>query len=334
MPLPLLIRRVAQLWIGYAAVYGGILAFLLWHPYFSSAFAEQVMANLQYIYFAWLALSPIVFFCALRAGGKAAFRGDRLVLIMQYFFASARGGAPRPEWPIVRTGLLSFVVKAFFFPLMLGFFLEHWQTLIPELQRAAASGQFFIALWDNLHFILFQSIFFIDTIIFGAAYLFESKHLGNEIKSVDPNPSGWLVALICYPPFTAGISQLLPLYKSEAWIESAFVLDLFNWLMLVVFVIYLWASIALGPRAGNLVNRGIVATGPYRFVRHPAYFAKNLAWWFEFLPYLTPVTFFGLLGWNVIYIFRGLTEERHLLADPDYQKYAKQVRWRFIPGLW
>ncbi|MCK5472226.1 DUF1295 domain-containing protein, partial [Candidatus Gracilibacteria bacterium] len=80
-------------------------------------------------------------------------------------------------------------------------------------------------------------------------------------------------------------------------------------------------------------NRGIVSRGPYRFVRHPAYLAKNLAWWFEFLPFLNPALFLSLLAWNAIYILRAFTEERHLRADPDYRKYQKKVRWKFIPRV-
>lgn len=42
--------------------------------------------------------------------------------------------------------------------------------------------------------------------------------------------------------------------------------------------IYSRASLALGFKASNLTNRGIVSHGPYKYVRHPAYICKNLAW--------------------------------------------------------
>ena len=54
--------------------------------------------------------------------------------------------------------------------------------------------------------------------------------------------------------------------------------------MLLCIGIYVWASLALGWRASNLTNRGIVTTGPYRWLRHPAYAAKNVSWWIGATP--------------------------------------------------
>ena len=46
-------------------------------------------------------------------------------------------------------------------------------------------------------------------------------------------------------------------------------------------------------------------------------------------------TFVSLIGWSAIYVLRAITEERHLLMiDNGYREYARQVRWRFIPGVW
>jgi protein-S-isoprenylcysteine O-methyltransferase Ste14 len=62
--------------------------------------------------------------------------------------------------------------------------------------------------------------------------------------------------------------------------------------------------------------------------------AKNLAWWFEKIPYITiPIHAVPLLAWHVVYILRALTEERHLMRDPDYREYARKVKFRFIPGV-
>ena len=54
--------------------------------------------------------------------------------------------------------------------------------------------------------------------------------------------------------------------------------------MLLGVGVYAWATLALGLRASNLTNRGIVTTGPYRWLRHPAYVAKNLSWWIGATP--------------------------------------------------
>jgi protein-S-isoprenylcysteine O-methyltransferase Ste14 len=92
--------------------------------------------------------------------------------------------------------------------------------------------------------------------------------------------------------------------------------------------------VVFGLRFSNLTHRGILNTGPYRWIRHPAYATKNLAWWAENLQMLgSPWQFVYLAGLNAIYIMRALTEERHLMHFEDYRKYAAEVRWRFIPGV-
>jgi protein-S-isoprenylcysteine O-methyltransferase Ste14 len=38
--------------------------------------------------------------------------------------------------------------------------------------------------------------------------------------------------------------------------------------------------------------------------------------------------------WAFIYYLRAMTEEAHLSADPDYVAYKKEVKYKFIPGIW
>ena len=115
--------------------------------------------------------------------------------------------------------------------------------------------------------------------------------------------------------------------------------------LIALMIIYSWASVALGFKASNLTNRGIVSRGPYAVVRHPAYVCKNLAWWIGALPTLyvlgslgnVPALLYALLslmGWTMIYALRAITEERHLLlGNNGYAEYMARVRWRFIPGV-
>ena len=78
-----------------------------------------------------------------------------------------------------------------------------------------------------------------------------------------------------------------------------------------------------------------IGTGPYRFVRHPAYATGIVSF------ILTPI----LLGslWALIpcslvalvTVIRTALEDRALLEELDgYQDYAQQVRYRLLPGIW
>lgn len=187
----------------------------------------------------------------------------------------------------------------------------------------------------------YQLLFFVDCLWAFTGYAGESRWLDNKTKSVEPTGFGWMVALMCYPPFNDLSGTYFPLGKSDVLFSNPDTLLVFKALTLVAFTVYVWATLAFGPRFSNLTHRGIVQRGPYAFIRHPAYAAKNFAWWMEHLPYAGSAN--GFLGvnwanlawlacWNIIYALRAWTEERHLSRDPVYVEYKKKVRWAAIPG--
>ncbi|WP_276135191.1 methyltransferase family protein [Polluticoccus soli] len=239
-----------------------------------------------------------------------------------------------------KTQFLFLVVKLFFIPIMVQFTVGNSIDMAREIERVVKTGmdRTFFMWFNNIAFPLALTGFFLlDTALFTFGYLFESRRLGNKIRSVEPTWSGWLVALICYPPFNQVLSEVAPQYTNMyAWFDGStgatFVLRL---AVVSLIGIYAWASVSLGTRCSNLTNRGIVTGGAYRFVRHPAYIAKVTAWWLTLIPILpgNPWAISGMAVWTVVYYLRAITEERHLLADPEYADYCEKVKWRFIPGV-
>ncbi|MEW6030675.1 MAG: methyltransferase family protein [Chloroflexota bacterium] len=79
----------------------------------------------------------------------------------------------------------------------------------------------------------------------------------------------------------------------------------------------------------------VTSTGPYRFVRHPAYIAAFLLWittglmlesWWAVIP--------GFMA-GLMMVIRTVYEDRMLQAElPGYAEYAAQVRYRLVPGIW
>lgn len=253
--------------------------------------------------------------------------------------------------PLARQAGLALLLKFFFAPLMINWCLIHIANLVGsmlQLSTAMESGVSGRVLFDtSLFWAAFQLILFVDTLLFTLGYIIELPALGNRIRSVDPTFFGWFICLICYPPFNDFAMRFLEWRSSDfPYFESDFIHLGVNITLLIALAIFSWASIALGFKASNLTNRGIVTHGPYAFVRHPAYAAKNLVWWLGALPTIgmtladgswraTACTLLALFGWTVIYALRAITEERHLLMiDNGYAQYAQKVRWRFIPGLW
>ncbi|MGA7836548.1 MAG: isoprenylcysteine carboxylmethyltransferase family protein [Ignavibacteriaceae bacterium] len=80
-------------------------------------------------------------------------------------------------------------------------------------------------------------------------------------------------------------------------------------------------------------NATLLATGPYRFIRHPMYSAALLLIWSSILGHLSIINFvIGLISTGVSAI-RIVTEERFLKAQyPDYAEYSQKTR-RVIPFI-
>lgn len=252
--------------------------------------------------------------------------------------------------PLTRQAGLMLLLKFFFAPLMINWCLVHIANLCGSVQLLIESADRLSgrALFDtSLFWAAFQLILFVDTLLFTLGYMIELPALDNRIRSVEPTFFGWFICLACYPPFNSLTGQFLEWQSNDfPHFDSDAIHFTVNIALLCALAIFSWASIALGFKASNLTNRGIVTHGPYAFVRHPAYAAKNLAWWLGALPTLwmwyaaanwkaLAYCVFSVLGWTAIYALRALTEERHLLLrDNGYAQYATAVRWRFVPGIW
>lgn len=257
-----------------------------------------------------------------------------------------QGGLPADE----RLGLLSVLLKSFFAPLMVIWLFDHLVSMFGHgvglSELWGKPGADWLSLF-NLHgfWFLFQVILFLDVMFFTVGYLIELPALKNEIRSVDPTLLGWGVALACYPPFNGLTSSVFGWHTTDfPQFGHPGVHLAANLLLLALMAVYTSASVALNLKASNLTHRGIIAQGPYRFIRHPAYVCKNLAWWIGLGPALiiavqtsltATLTVFGsMVGWSFFYIMRALTEEDHLRSvDGDYEAYCQKVKYRFVPGV-
>lgn len=329
--MPKILRRTLAHYFVNLAIFSALFAIYSFHSYYLNFLRGETILILKILFFAYLIFGlpyyflRFHFFCS-----EKDYARDKLVILYNFIFRGERSPEIKSA---ARTAALSYLVKFIFLPLMLNFFFMHFGNLLNFWRTKNLDQNFLKFFWQSGYHLIFQAIFVIDTFVFAFAYAFEFRFLRNRIKSVDPFISGWVVALICYPPFSGVTDNFIPLTGHFVLFNNIWLIDSLKIGILIAFAIYVWATLALGFKASNLTNRGIISHGPYRFVRHPAYAAKNIAWWFEFLPFLNFATFVALLAWNAIYILRALTEERHLRADPDYQKYSKKVKWRFIPGL-
>ncbi|MBI5187022.1 MAG: hypothetical protein HZA01_15050 [Nitrospinae bacterium] len=345
------------------------------HPFYTSQYYENWRITVSYLYLVYLFLGlPYSVLTNLLRPRRVEDRQDpcfTLMLIFRAVFrlmACRRAARARLQAALkngqTRTALLDLVVKIFFLPIMTTFlFIEcgGFFSSFPALLKTAGdfylkSGQPggvpFAQPFNLFYSSAYHAIFIIDVGLSIIGYACSSRWLGNKSRSVDPYFTGWLAALICYPPFNGITSNYLPynqafggepytvllagLIGGAAGTEAALsAIDTALKIMtLFAFSIYVWATMAFGLRFSNLTHRGIISRGPYAYIRHPAFVAKNIAWWTENLRnFSSPWQFVFLAVWNYIYYLRAVTEERHLGMDPRYIEYMNRVKSRFIPGV-
>jgi Isoprenylcysteine carboxyl methyltransferase (ICMT) family len=229
--------------------------------------------------------------------------------------------------------LRAWAVKGFFLAFMISIVPGGFQFLV-NVDIAKAISQ-----PVSLTQLMITSMFVIDVQLATVGYLLTMKPLDAHIRTANPYLGGWVAALACYPPFillnngqlidyTVGTSG----YNSWHYWFAGHDALLYAWgaILVTLTAIYAWATMAFGLRFSNLTHRGILTHGPYAFTKHPAYLSKNTFWWLAVLPFLVTTGSIAdavrntvmLCLVSAIYYWRARTEEKHLMADPDYAEYA------------
>lgn len=338
------LSAVAWRFFGLWILVSPVVLFYRLHPYYLREWFEPWQRTLTWAYVAFCVLGPGYVWATSRWRRQVHHNFSDPGLLTLSSGRHAWRALRRSSWGPWRRYcrahrvhhlLRSVAVKVFFLPLMIVFLSLHTQEGL-RLWSAPRAGMTWMEATNWIMGLVFQGIFFCDTIVGAIGYGFESAWLKNRTRSVDSTWSGWIVCLMCYPPFSDVTQTYVPLGSGDnvmGW--SDLTLVTLRGASLVCYAFYVWATFALGVHFSNLSNKGIIGRGPYKWIRHPAYISKNLAWWFEQFPGMVGFQYvIPLLTWNVIYMLRGLTEERHLWNDPDYRAYCERVPYRFIPGVW
>jgi protein-S-isoprenylcysteine O-methyltransferase Ste14 len=148
--------------------------------------------------------------------------------------------------------------------------------------------------------------------------------LRRESRRLSLNPWDWIVA------FGGSYAELLVRPGTSALVPEIVGVTL----QIAGILLAIWGKIFLGKSFGLVAaDRGIVAGGPYRLVRHPVYLGYLIAS-IGFL--LTNVSGRNVIVYFITYFFqvsRILAEERVLSEDAAYREYRDRVRFRLVPGI-
>jgi len=187
-----------------------------------------------------------------------------------------------------KTVILFYLVKFFYIPLMIDF--ACWNAIylknfIPYIPSPLNTYDVMLYFNNYIYPVVFSGVFFLNSAIYAFGYMFEAEFLKNKVRSVDSTMFGWVVCIICYPPFSFWYAQVFPSYANEmTFFINTGITFIVRLIICLILFYMLYSVIVLGTKCSNLVNRGIVTTGPYKLIRHPHYITKNVVWWITGMP--------------------------------------------------
>jgi protein-S-isoprenylcysteine O-methyltransferase Ste14 len=241
------------------------------------------------------------------------------------------GGNRPSDWRPLQVHARTWLVKGFFTPLMFVFVHD---SLVAMWSAPTIAPFDFQHIFERLYDLFFT----LDVLLAAIAYTLTLRILDNHVRSVEPTIGGWIICVICYRPLVDVQApyiqyELDKVYWGNVFAPYPLLYVLWGSAILFLVFVYVCSTAVFGLRFSNLTHRGIITHGPYRWVKHPAYLAKNLSWWMISVPFIA-----GSAGWmiaaqscimlgavNLIYYLRAKTEERHLAADPVYRDYQRYI---------
>lgn len=318
---PFHLRRLLIKLLGLYATYGLILLAYWALPEYKTTFYQRVI-ELIHSALPWLAGAAIPYFAWMDSRMESPEDGN------YHFGLLTSGQWKKADKRMAGEHLKSWAVKGFFLPLMATFLLQNIEG-IPQFDY---SFPYFMSFYHAAYHFLFS----LDLLFACTGYLMTLRLLNTQIYSAEPTVLGWLACLMCYQPIWA--AAFYPAYFAyddgyfwNHWVAGEPLLQMiWGSAILLCLFIYAWATVAFGYRFSNLTYRGLIANGPYRFTKHPAYVFKCLSWWLVSVPFIVTESLekslqqcLLLAGVCAIYFLRARTEENHLSNYPEYVAYAE-----------
>jgi protein-S-isoprenylcysteine O-methyltransferase Ste14 len=144
---------------------------------------------------------------------------------------------------------------------------------------------------------------------------------------VTPNPWYWVLAFVA----TYGLIAFLAFAQRGAPIVPIVIPGL---LVIVSVALMIYARVSLGRSIGYVpADRGIITSGPYRFVRHPIYTGLFVTLFAFCLRAYSPLNLLLSVILVGLFMIKSMIEERFLCGNPQYAGYMKEVPWRWLPGV-
>ncbi|MEZ5922353.1 MAG: methyltransferase [Parvularculaceae bacterium] len=156
----------------------------------------------------------------------------------------------------------------------------------------------------------------------GSALLF--LFIRKPTTGISTRPADWAAAFA---------STIIPLLIVRG--DAPFLPAIGFYVILFGLIVQIGAKLSLNRSFGLIAaNRGVKTSGAYRYVRHPMYLGYMLTHLGFLLAAPRLFNIFIYAACWAILLIRIEMEERILMQDEAYQKFAEAVRYRLAPGLY
>jgi protein-S-isoprenylcysteine O-methyltransferase Ste14 len=332
-----LLERFSTTWIG--SMTGFYLMAAVWFvlPEYARAYYRPIVDLALFIGIVFPLLSAVVLLVTERwsTAPGSAYHIGKMILALPNMARTGDVHTSGVDWQLVRKGFLSWMVRGFFLP------INYCELVYAVRELRFHEFSFMTAPYPQAISLILACSYALIIAAVTPGYLFSSRTIGTETRTVDHTWFAWTVTLVCYPPFTSGVFWRYFNYRASTpspdWMQPwTTVGDLFPGTVVALGVaivlselVHLWAEAQFGIRSSNLSNRGIITTGPLRFTKHPVYLSKCVGWFLIWLPFAAGTSAVHSLQLTIlfacvcgIYYLRSHTEEKLLSQDPAYVQYA------------
>jgi protein-S-isoprenylcysteine O-methyltransferase Ste14 len=196
--------------------------------------------------------------------------------------------------------------------------------------------------WDWLPAWAFVGAYGVFLLVYAVWGAFRDPELMQERSQTAQNVKSWDRVILAL--YTALLPVLFVVAGLDAgrfrWSAVPVAVQALGWAGLVLTALWLyWVILTntfLSRQARIQTDRGqtVVTSGPYHVVRHPMYLGIIVL--FIGLP-LALGSFYALIPGlliGLLFVVRTAKEDAMLQAElAGYKEYARQVRWRLVPGI-